>query len=84
MIDLFSSQFQFSIQKRRNGRETIIGKLLSTIILVISISYLVYLSLKLSNNELLPKIVEYSRKENISTVFEYDYSPISIEIKFNN
>lgn len=84
MIDLFSSQFEFFINKRRNGRHTMYGKVLSILIGVASCSYLLYMSLKLHNNEMLPKIVELTTLNDEFNTFEYQQSPISFDLQIND
>lgn len=84
MIDLFSSQFEFFINKRRNGRHTIYGKILSILIGLVSFSYLIYMCYKLNNNKMLPKIVEVTSLNTEFNEFQYNYSPISFDLEINN
>lgn len=72
MVDLFSSQFEFYINKKRNGRHTICGKVLSILIGAVSCSYLLYMLLKLHNNEMLPKIVELTTLNDEYNIFDYE------------
>lgn len=80
MIDLFSAQFEFFINKRRNGRHTVYGKILSILIGVASCSFFLYLLIKLEKNDILPKIVELTTLEDEVNDFHYSYSPISFEL----
>lgn len=77
MIDLFSSQFEFFIGHKRNGRHTLYGKLLSIIIVMLSLSFLIVMTVKLGNNDLLPKIVQITETEKGKNRFEFDKSLIS-------
>lgn len=84
MIDLFSSQFEFFINKKRNGRHTIYGKTISILIGIVSCSYLLYMCIKLRNNEILPKIVELTTLNDEFNTFHYEKSPISIDLTIND
>lgn len=50
----------------------------------ISISYFVYLSIKLYTNDILPKVVELTTVNDGINTFEYDYSPVSFNLLVNN
>lgn len=83
MIDHFSSQFEFFIDKRRIGRETIYGKILTTIIATVSLLYMIYLGIQLKNNEILPKIVDLTTLNEEFNIYKYEYSPVSFDIMIN-
>lgn len=83
MIDLFSSQFEFFIKNKREGRTTIYGKILSICIILASLSFFIVLLTKLNHNDLLPKIVKITEIEDHMNEIEFDISPISFSVFLN-
>lgn len=84
MIDLFSSKFEFFQGKKRNGRTTLYGKMLSLLIILISLSFFSVLLIKLFENDMLPKIVKITDlDENESNKMVFDVSPISFSVFIN-
>lgn len=81
MIDLFSSQFEFFIGNKRNGRHTLYGKILSILIILLTFGFFVLLLAKLNNHDIIPKIIEITHtSDDEYNVFEFDSSPISFFI----
>lgn len=84
MFDIFSRQFEFFIGHNRTGRHTIYGRILSVIILIISVSFFITMTIQLSNNELLPKIVEITGSEEEFNEIEFEKSPLSYFVVINS
>lgn len=83
MIDLFSSQFKFFIGEKRNGRHTVYGKVFSVIVLLLSISFLIFMIVKLTDNNMLPKIIQITDIDENKNEIIFDKSPISFTVKIN-
>lgn len=45
---------------------------------------MIYLSVKLYNNDILPKVVELTTLNEYINTYEYDFSPVSFNLLVNN
>lgn len=80
--DLFSQQFHFSINGRRRGKKTIVGKIATIVIALGGLGYLMFLMINYFENNFLPKITETTKINTRINEFKFDRSPFSLRFMF--
>jgi hypothetical protein len=83
-IDLFPSNFQFSISRHQKGHKTNQGGFLTLLIISTSLAYLIFLVYSYFAGNIYPKItnVQITSEENANNIIEYSKSPFIFNLLF--
>lgn len=84
MFDLFSAQFEFFINSKRKGRQTLYGRAFTVLIFLTSLIFFITLIIRLNNNTIIPKIIEITNIDNNVNQYTFDRSPLSFSLQLQD